>query len=316
MINEKKELIAGRRRLEAFILIGRKKIPVTVVSVDDVRKAEIAENRERKDFTVEEMYEVYRYLKPQLEIGQGTRTDLNSSNLDEVTPHRTEEKIARYLGVGKDTLRKIVTIIEEGIPEEVDEANSRNRMISKVYNKIKKRKNLEHAHSVGKPNLPEGKYDILYADPPWLYDSERSQRGKAEHHYATMPTEDIMNLEVPSADNALLFLWVTNAHLEDGLQVGKKWGFEYLTNFVWVKDKIGLGYYMRGQHELILIGRKGSIPPPEDHNRFSSVINAVRVEHSAKPEVVYNMIETIYPNRKYLELFSRKNRKGWTSWGL
>ena len=102
-----------------------------------------------------------------------------------------------------------------------------------------------------------------------------------------MTTEDICDLEIPSADNALLFLWVTNAHVFDALQVIRAWGFKFVTNFVWVKDKIGLGWYARGQHELLFLARKGKMPHPEDHNRFSTVIKAPRGEHSAKPHVVY-----------------------------
>ncbi len=85
---------------------------------------------------------------------------------------------------------------------------------------------------------------------------------------------------------------------------------------VWVKDKIGTGYYVRGKHELLLINTKGKIPPPIEENRFPSVLNAPRKEHSAKPDEVYEYIEIMYPNRKYLELFARNQRENWTSWGL
>jgi len=227
-----------------------------------------------------------------------------------------DEEIAKQSGVSTSTVHQIRKILEEGKPEEIQEARSKKRMINKVANKIKKRQNLEEAHKRGSPPMPKEVYDIIYADPAWKYDSEASQRGKADIHYATMTTKNIADLEVPSADNAMLFLWVTNAHLEDGLRVLKAWGFNYITNFVWVKDKIGLGWFARGQHELLLLCRKGKMPHPEDHNRYSTVINAPRGEHSVKPEIVYEMIETMYPNRKYLELFSRKQREGWVMWGL
>ena len=94
---------------------------------------------------------------------------------------------------------------------------------------------------------------------PWRYDSEASQRGKADNHYATMVTKDICDLQVPSAENALLFLWVTNTHVPDALKVIDAWGFRYLTYFVWVKDMIGLGWWMRGQHETLFLCMKGKI---------------------------------------------------------
>ena len=248
---------------------------------------------------------------------QGTRTDLTFSSKEEkVAPIDTAKEVAKQIGVSKSTYERGKKIRDEGTPEEIQEASSKPKQITRVHNKIKKRQNLEEAHAKGSPPMPEGVYDIIYADPAWKYDSDASQRGKGDNHYATMTTKDIADLDVPSAENALLFLWVTNAHLEDGLRVLKSWDFKYVTNFVWVKDKIGLGWFARGQHELLLLCIKGEMPHPEDHNRFSTVIQASRGEHSVKPEIVYEMIETMYPNRKYLELFSRNQREGWTMWGL
>lgn len=248
---------------------------------------------------------------------QGTRTDLTFSSKEEkVAPIDTAKEVAKQIGVSKSTYERGKKIRDEGTPEEIQEAASKPKQITRVANKIKKRQKLEEAHAKGSPPMPEGVYDIIYADPAWKYDSDASQRGKADNHYSTMTTKDIADLDVSSAENAILFLWVTNAHLEDGLRVLKAWGFKYVTNFVWVKDKIGLGWFARGQHELLLLCRKGEMPHPEDHNRFSTVIQAPRGEHSVKPEIVYEMIETMYPNRKYLELFSRKQRAGWVMWGL
>lgn len=87
---------------------------------------------------------------------------------------------------------------------------------------------------------------------------------------------------------------------------------------MWVKDKIGTGYYFRGQHELLLFGIKGSgLGTPPETDRLPSVIFADRTEHSKKPDEVYERIERMYPNRTYIELFARGNaRKGWNIWGL
>jgi N6-adenosine-specific RNA methylase IME4 len=47
----------------------------------------------------------------------------------------------------------------------------------------------------------------------------------------------------------------------DALAVLAAWGFTYKTH-AWLKDKIGLGYCVRGKHELLLFGRRGKIPAP------------------------------------------------------
>jgi N6-adenosine-specific RNA methylase IME4 len=85
---------------------------------------------------------------------------------------------------------------------------------------------------------------------------------------------------------------------------------------IWKKDQMGLGYYVRGEHELLFIGKKGDqIPTPEECNRPRSVFEAPVREHSEKPDIVYDMVEKMYPNRKYLELFARKTRPRWIAWG-
>lgn len=163
--------------------------------------------------------------------------------------------------------------------------------------------------------FPTGTFDIILSDPPWQYDFNLSDRGDPEVHYDTMTVEEIANLPIPSSENAVLFLWATNPKLTDAMYVMEKWGFVYRTNMVWIKDRFGTGYYARGQHELLLIGVKGDIHPPEESNRPSSIINAPVREHSRKPDVVYETIEKMYPNSQRLELFSRNSREGWTSWG-
>jgi N6-adenosine-specific RNA methylase IME4 len=82
-----------------------------------------------------------------------------------------------------------------------------------------------------------------------------------------------------------------------------------------VKDKIGMGYYARQRHELLLVATKGApgVPMPED--RYDSVIEAPRGQHSEKPHIVYDMLEAMYPTFRKLELFARNSRDTWHSWG-
>jgi N6-adenosine-specific RNA methylase IME4 len=94
------------------------------------------------------------------------------------------------------------------------------------------------------------------------------------------------------------------------------WGFEYKTNIVWVKDKIGLGYFVRNQHELLLVATRGDMPSPSPANRPPSVISAPRREHSRKPDEAYALIEAMYPALPKLEMFARQRRPGWDVWGI
>jgi len=208
-------------------------------------------------------------------------------------------KIAR---MPKEDQRRVKDMIETG--------KAKDKFIENAYMKVKKNKKPKKV-----PKLPKGKFNVIYADPPWHYEGGTDATRIIENQYPTMKTEDICILEIPAAKDSVLFLWVTNPKLDEGLEVMESWGFTYKTNMVWVKDKIGMGYYARGRHEILLIGTKGSPGVPEPKDRPDSVIEAPRTKHSKKPESAYELIEQMYPERKYLELFARNKRKNWTSWG-
>ena len=112
---------------------------------------------------------------------------------------------------------------------------------------------------------------------------------------------------------------ICNPFLRDAFYVIDAWGFEYKTNIVWVKTNLkkpGSGFYIRGRHELLFICTKGSfVPDQKGKEPIGSVVEAGVAEHSKKPDVIYNLIERIYPEGKYLELFARNTQKGWQSWG-
>lgn len=102
----------------------------------------------------------------------------------------------------------------------------------------------------------------------------------------------------------------TNPFIEDVLKVMGVWGFQYKTNIAWVKPSFGTGFYVRGQHELLLVGGHVCIGVPANENRLSSVIRAPTGRHNKKPEEASRQIERMYPNRWYLELFARNSRSG------
>jgi N6-adenosine-specific RNA methylase IME4 len=164
------------------------------------------------------------------------------------------------------------------------------------------------------PAMPEGPFDLLYADPPWRSQSPSSV-WSAEQHYPTLTVEEIAVLKPPADDDAVLFLWAVNGQLPDALTVMGAWGFTYKTNLAWVKPWIGLGHYVRNRHELLLVGTRGTFPLPDEPDRPDSVIEAPRTRHSEKPARVYELLERMYPTATRVELFARKARRGWAAWG-
>ena len=155
------------------------------------------------------------------------------------------------------------------------------------------------------PPLPEGKYPVILADPPWQYDNSGFEQSAASH-YPTMPTEEIAKVAQFIHDKSVLFLWCTNPFLREGIEICKAWGFDYKTNFVWVKNKgPGIGWFNTSRHELLLIGTIGKGMHP--HEKYISWFEGEVTKHSKKPITVYEMIEQMYAG-PYIELFARNTR--------
>ena len=169
--------------------------------------------------------------------------------------------------------------------------------------------------------LLKGKFNIIYADPPWRYweGGEKNQ----SRHYKTMTVEEIRNLSIKDicAENCILFLWVTFPALKEGLQVMEAWGFEYSTGgFVWIKQNknndnffIGCGGWTRANAELCLIGTKGHIERKDA--TVSQLIVTHREEHSKKPDIVRKKIVQLIGDLPRIELFARTKNDGWETFG-
>ena len=160
-------------------------------------------------------------------------------------------------------------------------------------------------------------FGVVYADPPWRFEtySENGMDRSADNHYPTMSLNDIAALKVPAADDCVLYLWATVPMLPEALNVMEAWGFKYKSQIVWVKDRIGTGYWTRNQHEILLIGTKGGIPAPAQGSQPSSVINAPLGRHSQKPAIFAEIIESLFPATPKVELFCRSPRAGWSVYG-
>jgi site-specific DNA-methyltransferase (adenine-specific) len=167
--------------------------------------------------------------------------------------------------------------------------------------------------------LPQDKYDVIYADPPWKYDDKLIDGyGAAEHHYPPMSIEELCDLPIEniSDKNAVLFMWVTSPFADECWDVIQAWGFEYKAMFVWDKVRHNYGHYNSVRHELLLICTKGSYLP-QGKQLHDSVISIERSnEHSRKPEEFRQLIEQMYPQGRKIELFARGELpEGWKAWG-
>ena len=173
-------------------------------------------------------------------------------------------------------------------------------------------------------------FTTIVADPPWQYRDKlkmggdqagtphRGHRG-AESHYPCMATDDICALGgpghlvgLPIAEPAHLYLWVTNAFMEDGHRVARAWGFTPRTILTWVKPQIGMGHYFRNNTEHVIFAVRGTLPTLR--RDCPTAFTANRRRHSQKPDEFFEIVESMSVG-PYLEVFARRPREGWTVWG-
>ena len=171
--------------------------------------------------------------------------------------------------------------------------------------------------------LPEKKYGVIYADPPWAYRaySKKGNGRSAESHYPTLDIEDIKALPVGEiADkDAALFMWATFPCLQEAFQAIEAWGFTYKTvAFVWVKqnrvkDSLfwGMGYWTRANAEICILATKGQRVQAGVHQIIMSHVE----QHSKKPDVARDKIVQLMGDVPRIELFARQKCEGWECWG-
>jgi N6-adenosine-specific RNA methylase IME4 len=157
-------------------------------------------------------------------------------------------------------------------------------------------------------------YGVIYADPPWSYDNAGPQGGVGAE-YVTMTDEEICALKIPAAKDCVLYMWATMPRLPLALDVIKAWGFTYKTGACWDKLRLGIGYWFRGQHELLLVGVRGKVSPPKVEDRIRSVLRCKSGRHSAKPDQVRDHIAKVFPDVPKLEMFARRKTVGWDAFG-
>lgn len=167
-------------------------------------------------------------------------------------------------------------------------------------------------------------YEIIYCDPPWDYKGQTQHGGAgsdssggAVTHYPTMTLEQMKTqINLPAASSSLLFMWSSSPHLDQCIELGKAWGFQYATvAFVWDKQRVNPGFYTMSQCELCLVFKQGKIPAPRGARNIRQFLSELRTQHSRKPNEIRSRIEQMFPTQNKLEMFARTHAPGWDVWG-
>ena len=243
-------------------------------------------------------------------------------------PIKVREQIAKASKVSHDTVSKVKYIEEKADEKQKKDLSLQRFSINKIYTELKKAENRKRiAETFKEPPLPRKhkKYNIIYADPPWSF-KHYSDKGKGrapDNYYKCQNLQDIKNLPIQniSAEDCVLFMWVTYPFLQKSFEVLEAWGFQYKTvGFTWVKKNKksdswfwGMGYWTRSNAEICIIATKGKIT--RQSSSVHQIIETPIEEHSKKPEIVKEKIIELVGKLPRIELFAREKVKGWDVWG-
>ena len=290
-------------------------------NLQDFVKGELMKTLE--ELEKEKGFEVYKET-----VGRPKKESL--SIIDNDLKHNTRKIVAEKLGwsTGKKAQFDVVT---KKAPEEVKaKLRTGEVSINQAYQEIKKEeKKTERLNQIEEIKIKieeenltveNKKYHVIAIDPPWNYKEKggfssedydsKSNRGAVD--YPTMNLEQIKKIELPEAEDCVLFLWTTHAFLKDSFEILENWGYNYKATLVWDKVKMGLGRTIRMQVEFCLIAIKGN--PIINGSSERDIITEARREHSRKPEAFYEMVDRMCIGNK-LDYFSRNNRINWEHYG-
>lgn len=283
----------------------------------------------------------------ELRIHAESRTRI-AKRIKELQPTASNRQIAKTLGVGHTTVNRDMSGPSGPQKDEKNEHDQRRggstrssasemtgeevarmaeRKVSGTAEKKERRAEREQALAAKQLAMPTGKFNVIVVDDEQdheVYSRETGMDRHASNHYPTSVaahTAEEMHAWTKdrfdcAADDCVMFQWSTVQHLDVMIDLLRLRGFRYVSHYVWGKDKIGLGYWNRNKHEILLIGTRGNIPCPAPGEQWDSLIMAPRGEHSAKPECFLEMIEQYFPNLPKIELLRRgPARPGWSAWG-
>jgi len=311
-------LVAGERRLRAAKLLGWEKIRVTAVDLEAVARGELAENEVRKDFTLSEAVAIKRALEPlekvaakERQAARGGKGRIASGKLPTAITGRAADKAAKATGMTRRTLEKAEAIVDaaEAEPEKfgklLEQMDDTGR-VNGVFRRFKIAKQAEQIRKEPPPLPGNGPYRVIVIDPPWSYekrDEDPSHEGVRPYH--SMSVEEICAVKVASIahEDCILWMWVTNHHVLEALELLDAWGFELKTILTWAKDRMGTGDWLRGQTEHCIMAVRGK--PIVTLTNQTTLLHAPVRGHSVKPVEFYALVESLCPAPRYADIFSR-----------
>jgi len=328
-------ILSGHRRWRAAIAAECPTVPIIRMNYTnelDEHQAIIEHNRYRikngqQLYNEGKEIERVEVIRAKLKQDQSQRLSRNGSGQFEpvvdkcrqlVRSPLSSDNVAKAIGLGSGRQWDRLKDVAENVPELLNDIKPHGLSIGGAYSQLKKQERKAkieaQKEAINKLAPPtERIWDVIVMDPPWPIAGEYDPAGRrAANPYPTKAISEIQEIVIPATDNCVLWLWVTNLNMHDGLHLLEHWGFEFRNILTWAKDKFGIGVWLRGQTEHCLLATKGK--PLFTGESTSTLLNAPRTEHSTKPDMFYELVEKTCYGRK-LDYFGRKQREGWDVYG-
>ena len=205
-------------------------------------------------------------------------------------------------------------IVEEIFTTKTNDIPTRHDILKAIKHKKREEKQQQQKEQILQGiDKPDGLYDIIVVDPPWKFEGSYDADGRrGTASYPQMSYEEIKQIQLPSKDDCILWLWTTHSDISMAFEILQHWGFNYKGILTWDKEKMGIGTWLRFQCEFCLLGIKGK--PLWENKGIRDIIREPRTGHSNKPECFYKMIDENFVGKK-LDYFYGKKREGWDKIG-
>ena len=319
--------------LSKFVLVGTEKLKAVKAEISAISKIGLAkEVYEQKKAEAQGIAEAVQMASVQVgkilnampKASGGDRKSYDFKIHSGVNFEKPKAEAIAKLGINRQQASQFQQMAanEDTVKQAIQKARDSDDVVSRAFimGEIKKAKRKEIIQKQvedieqGCVDNPDGLFDVIAIDPPWSYGTQYSVEGRrVANPYPEMTQEQLKKIEIPAAENCVMFLWTTHKFIWDAKELLDIWGFPYRSMLVWDKQKMGMGVFLRMQCEFCLIGIKGE-PVFRNNHGLRDIISEPRREHSRKPEAFYSLVDSLCVGRK-LDYFSRERREGWKSYG-
>jgi len=173
----------------------------------------------------------------------------------------------------------------------------------------------------------DNRYGIIYSDPPWKQKKGGLRKVRPNQtrnlDYSTCSFAEITDIHLAAKrlcnSNHNFFVWTIDKYLHATETIMNGLGYQLHARIVWDKQNgVAPAFTVRFSHEYLLwFYPQGKMLKPckETRGKYTTVLREQATRHSQKPICAYEMLETMFPDVKKLELFARNERNGWDCWG-